>query len=491
MMDKMSCALTNQNLAVYLQGVSVETSGMTYNYLTTASMPSSLSARRVWRFEAQGTIETFPAHLILNYTQAHENCPSYNITFEGALNGVLIINNQVFSANKYMTYSTPSLYTIVFSISLPKSIRRCYTGPHPYYFSVCINDAATTTICCDPLTVLVPDYIGTYSNQIVSCLTWSYNGKATLSINSGRTDVSGNTLVVAVGNLQTTEGNTNVLYIDFGSGSTGVLDSLQLYNYDTTVCSGTRCTTQCVCSGTPCASFSGVDVAYDYQCTYAYNDSSGGWYWYLQTLRLEVLLDSSGFVSPCPFSDTSPASPFTSSESCDQRVLLNYANWQWYFTLDTAENFFGYVDCSICPKYDNSPTEVIRIYLQTITPFLNFPNVVSVYLNWGSVTSPSLYYIVKMIIENNTNYTQSYELYAYVVGTTSPFSTSFFDVVANSQYEIAYINTNPITLDTSGNCVAPIEDTFQCYVVDNSGVVVYTCSSPNTPFCPSSAEKTI
>ena len=486
-MDKMSCVLTDQNLTVYLQGVSVQTFGMTYDYLTTASMPSSLSARRVWRFEAQGTIETFQASLILDYTQAHENCPTYNITFEGALNGLLIINNQVFSANKYMTYSTPSLYVIVFSISLPKSIRTCYTGPHPYYFSVCVNDAATST-CCDPLTVLVPDYIATYSNQTVSCLTWSYNGKATLFLKP-LSDVSGNTLVVAIGNLQTTEGNTNVLYVDFETRSTGVLDSLQLYNYDTTDCSGTRCTTQCVCSGTPCASFMGVDVAYDYQCTYAYNDSSGGWYWYLQTLRLEVLLDSSGFVSPCPFSDTSPASPFTSSESCDQRVLLEYANWEWYFTLDSAENFFGYVDCSVCPKYDNSPTEVIRIYLQTITPFLNFPNVVSVYLNWGSVTSPNLYYIVKMIIENNTDYTQSYQLYAYLVGTSSPFATSFFDVAANSQYEIAYINTVPITLDTSGNCVAPIEDTFQCYIVDQSSSSVYSCSSPNTPLCPSSTEK--
>lgn len=486
----MSCVPTNQNLTVYLQGVSVETSGMTYDYLTTASMPSSVYARRVWRFEAQGLLETFPTQLYqlsLDYTKAHENCPSYNITFEGALNGLLIINNRVFSANKYVRYSTPSAYVILLTFSLPRCCESL--SRHPYSFSICVNDAATTT-CCDPLTILVPDYIATYNNQTVSCLSWSYNGKATLSVNPGSSDVSGNTLVVVVGNLQTTEGNTNVLYVDFQSGSTGILDALQLFNDATTVCSGTGCTAQCVCSGTPCASFSGVDVGYNYQCTYAYNDTSGGlfpvgWYWYLQTLRLEVLLDSSGFVSPCAFSSTSPASPFTSTKSCGPSVLLEYAGWEWYYTLDSASNFFGYVDCSVCPKYDNSPTEVIRIYLQTITPFLNFPNVVSVYLNWGSVTSPDLYYIVKMIIENNTGYTQSYKLYAYLVGTTSPFATSFFNIAADSQYEIAYINTVPITLDNSGNCVAAIEDTFNCYVVDQSGAIVYTCSSPNTPFCPS------
>ena len=508
----MSCVLTDQNLAVYLQGVAVKTVKMTYDYLITASMPSSSYARRVWRFEAQGvfeTMETVPSQLILDYTEAHKNCPLYNITFDGALNGTLIVNNRVFSANKFVSYSTPSAYVIVFTFLLPRAIQRCHDtiSKHPYYFSVNLNDAAVTT-CCDPLTVLVPDYIATYSNQTVSCLTWSYNGKATLSITPS-SDVSGNTLVVAVGNLQTTEGNTNVLYIDFEDGSTGVLDALQLYNYDSTDCSGSGCTPLCVCSGTPCASILGVDVGYNYQCTYAYNDTSGGlfpgglfpgglfpgglfpggWFWYLQTLRLEVLLDSSGFVSPCPFSDTSPASPFTSSESCAESVLLEYANWEWYFTLDSASNFFGYVNCSVCPKYDNSPTKVIRIYLQTKTPFLNFPNVVSVYLNWGSVTSPDLYYIVKMIIENNTEYTQSYKLYAYLVGTTSPFATSFFDIAADSQYEIAYINTNPVTLDSSGNCVAPIETTFQCYVVDQSGSPVYTCSSPNTPLCPSSTEK--
>ena len=76
--DTSGCQISSQNLAVYLQGVSVEpSSNLTSEYFVTASLPSSASLRRVWQFTTQGTI-TGPdiATLTLDYTQAHINCPS-------------------------------------------------------------------------------------------------------------------------------------------------------------------------------------------------------------------------------------------------------------------------------------------------------------------------------------------------------------------------------------------------------------------------------
>jgi hypothetical protein len=136
-------------LAVYLQGVTVEpSSNITSDYFVTASLPSSASLRRVWQFTTQGTI-TGPevATLTLDYTQAHINCPDYNITFEGALNGTFTVKNQVFSANKFISYELTSTYVLVLSIKIPKSIQECF-GPgttQNYSFSINLNDASSTS----------------------------------------------------------------------------------------------------------------------------------------------------------------------------------------------------------------------------------------------------------------------------------------------------------------------------------------------------------
>jgi len=146
--DTSGCQISRNNLAVYLQGVTVEPStNITSEYFVTASLPSSASLRRVWQFTTQGTI-TGPevATLTLDYTQAHINCPLYNITFEGALNGLLTIHNQVFSANKFMSYTLTSAYVIVLSIKIPKAILECFGSgkTENYSFSVYVNDDSTT-----------------------------------------------------------------------------------------------------------------------------------------------------------------------------------------------------------------------------------------------------------------------------------------------------------------------------------------------------------
>ena len=142
--DTSGCQISSNNLAVYLQGVTVEpSSNLTSEYFVTASLPSSASTKRVWQFTTQGTI-TGPdtATLTLDYTQAHINCPAYNITFEGALNGTFIVKNQVFSANKFMSYQLVSTYVLELTLRIPKAILECFgsSTTQNYFFNVNLND---------------------------------------------------------------------------------------------------------------------------------------------------------------------------------------------------------------------------------------------------------------------------------------------------------------------------------------------------------------
>ena len=165
----MSCQPTLQNLAIYLQGVTVTTSdNITSEYFVTGSLPSSAPTRRVWQFLSQGTITgPLEATLTLDYTQAHETCPEYNITFEGALNGTLTIHNQVFSANKFISYrlSLTNPYVLVLTIKIPKTILQCYgeTTPQAYSFNLFLNDASTT--CTSPLSFTTA---GTYTLSLMN-----------------------------------------------------------------------------------------------------------------------------------------------------------------------------------------------------------------------------------------------------------------------------------------------------------------------------------
>ena len=150
--DVSGCQPTLNNLAFYLQGVSVEpSSNITSQYFVTASLPSSASLRRVWQFITQGTISG-TSTLTLDYTQAAQKCPLYNITFEGALNGTLVIRNQTFSANKYMSYKLVSAYVLQLAINIPKSILQCYGAgtTQDYYFNVYVNDLVCTDGPCAP-----------------------------------------------------------------------------------------------------------------------------------------------------------------------------------------------------------------------------------------------------------------------------------------------------------------------------------------------------
>jgi len=107
----------------------------------------------VWQFESQGTL-TGPigptnSIFLLDYTEAYKKCSQFNITFEGALNGTLLLHNQTFSANKYMSYRRIGEFVLELKFDrFPQRIVECYgaSSTQPFYFSVYINDATTNVL---------------------------------------------------------------------------------------------------------------------------------------------------------------------------------------------------------------------------------------------------------------------------------------------------------------------------------------------------------
>jgi len=147
--DTSGCQISSNNLAVYLQGVSVTPSvNITSDYFVTASLPSSASTKRVWNFTSQGTLTGTAGTLVLDYTEAKKACPLYNISFEGALTGTYIVKNQVFSANKFISYAFDGNTIITLTLKIPKSIVDCYgTGKTlSFYFTANINDTTVNTL---------------------------------------------------------------------------------------------------------------------------------------------------------------------------------------------------------------------------------------------------------------------------------------------------------------------------------------------------------
>lgn len=142
-----TCTPTLQNTAFYLQGVSIETFQLSYDYFVTGTLPSSAADRRVWQFISQGHIYgQNNAILNLDYQAAQEKCPEIQITFSGPLNGNLIFYNQVFSAKKYMSFRSFG-YIAIISIKIPRSVLECHGANafHPYFFNVNVDDAAVSS----------------------------------------------------------------------------------------------------------------------------------------------------------------------------------------------------------------------------------------------------------------------------------------------------------------------------------------------------------
>jgi hypothetical protein len=144
---------------------------------------------------------------------------------------------------------------------------------------IIISDVEFTPSCCPTYTIQIPNYIE-FSTATFSCLAAFYNGQGSLSI--GPTvfsflDLSGSTFVIAIGNLQTVPGNTNVLNIYFFE-CTGILSSLSLYDKDNSTCSGDNgsCDTTCTCKS-GCTTFSNLDLGTRSYYKFTYNSTSKSW----------------------------------------------------------------------------------------------------------------------------------------------------------------------------------------------------------------------
>lgn len=216
----MSCEPTNQNVAFYLQGVTVESSPtVTTDYFVTASLPSSAVGRRVWQFTTQGVL-TGAGTWTLDYTQAHNVCPEFNITFEGALNGTLLIHNETFSAKKYLSYRLISPYVLVLTLErLPKSIVKCYgpDAPQNYYFSINLNDSSTNYYSCTTSGILSWTLQTGVSRAVVGYFIVGGGGSGGNNCLAGGGGGAGQVLQGNI-NLHESTGSWNVTVGDGGKG---------------------------------------------------------------------------------------------------------------------------------------------------------------------------------------------------------------------------------------------------------------------------------
>lgn len=212
-----TCLPTLNNTAFYLQGVAITTSNLFYDYFVTGTLPSAAGGKRVWSFLAQGFLTSASGSFILNYQQAQQRCPAIIITFAEPLNGTLIIHNQIFSAKKYMTFAeSPTAPEITIGIRLPRSIVECYgAGPHPYYFSVDLDDGTST---------LQLTYIGSTANP-----PWTTNTTSGFSISDSSGTCSG-TCGVFTGYYSSS--NPSTLNVSLDSTFTGY--SITATNYSST-----------------------------------------------------------------------------------------------------------------------------------------------------------------------------------------------------------------------------------------------------------------
>lgn len=144
----MSCSISYNNLPLYLQGVLITPSENVKNdYLSTATVPSSVSFHRVWQLVARGTVTGTTGSLYLDYSEAQRQCPIYSISFTGLLQGTWIVNNQVYGATKYVSYEQTHPTTLLLRLTVPKQVRECSRSDlFSYQFDIFIDDAAIQSL---------------------------------------------------------------------------------------------------------------------------------------------------------------------------------------------------------------------------------------------------------------------------------------------------------------------------------------------------------
>ena len=496
----MTCEPTQQNTAVYLQGVTVTTSSNIANeYFVTSTLPSAAPNRRVWSFMAQGTftgplsLET-PSSFILDYTVARQNCPEFNISFDNALNGILILNNQEYSANRYLTYQQISLNVLLLSFRRFPRVCRNKTN---YFFQIYLQDAASSSIAIN-----IPNYISTYCyqpypNASAIQFLWSYypgnlciqyqstpptpcssvsSRCGSTSLTGSLTDFTDYIVVVAIDNLQTIPGNTNALTVSFQQ--TGILNALILTD----------------ASGNETSTFCNLNVVDTYTFTYAFSSTLNQWMWCLPSeMTMVIGIEGTSFATPCPFlapsfTGTCEASTPGTTDPYAPPILnyLVYQEWEWVYFTEEGTNLFEVLQCTNCPNSTSPlPIAVLKIDLYNNTsPPLGTAYILNVVLDWGTVTDPSGYYIVKVTFQNSTSTTQCFTVNAYDSGTGILSQSLCLSVdTSGTSVPLAFINVDTASLDGSGNCIAPPTNTFYCYELDTTPNTATSCTTGAT-FCP-------
>jgi len=135
------CSIQPNNLPVFIQGVSYLSDNTSIDYLTIAANPSIEKTQRVWNLTGQGSFTTNEAIILLDFTNADRVCSLYEITFEDALNGTLIMHNETLSAKCYMTYK--KIGNLIFELRIRTKSLHAEKKKHSFYFNVQIKDSTT------------------------------------------------------------------------------------------------------------------------------------------------------------------------------------------------------------------------------------------------------------------------------------------------------------------------------------------------------------
>lgn len=150
-----SCSPSYYNMSISLQNAIITTTPLfALRYFNTTTVPSNDTSHRTWNFTGSGYIENdiekvYTIHI--NYEIPYNQC-DYNVSFIDPLEGVLIINNEVFSAGKYMSFyheQNSSLLDLL--LRIPCRLRSLSREMKPLnlFFNIFISDDANTPIKID------------------------------------------------------------------------------------------------------------------------------------------------------------------------------------------------------------------------------------------------------------------------------------------------------------------------------------------------------
>lgn len=141
------------NLGVFLKNFLVKgiESGVSTNYSCIQVVPKNQTDDRVWFITFDGTLYyTKQEKIILQFDFTETDDFGYNATFEGPLQGMMVLNETILPAKKYISYDADiENRKWDLHITLPKC-KKFYTdnGVNDLYFQIVIDDCLTGGCQC-------------------------------------------------------------------------------------------------------------------------------------------------------------------------------------------------------------------------------------------------------------------------------------------------------------------------------------------------------